>query len=94
MACSIELSELWPNDVYFVVPASGGQYANDGDISFIVPTFVGWKARLFRGGLPQYLTDPGDGNSYFDYTSITGEFTLSAAAAQYEIFICQAYKPS
>jgi len=92
--CNIELSELLPNDVYFVVAASGGQYANEGDISFIIPTFVGWKTRLFRSGIPQYLTDPGDGDSYFDYTSITAEFTLSVALGLGEKIICQAYKPS
>lgn len=94
MACNIELSQLWPDDVYFTVPISGGQYANAGDISFIIPTFVGWKTRLIRNGIPQYLTNPGDGDSYFDYTAITAEFTLSVALGFEEKIICQAYKPS
>lgn len=92
--CNIELSQLWPDDVYFVVPASGGSYGNNGSISFIIPAFKGWKVRMIRNGFPQWLGNPNDGDTYFDFTGITGEFTVSVALVTGEKIICQAYKPS
>ncbi len=98
MACEFDilyvLGQVIPDDVYFVVPASGGQYGNNGDISFVVPAFIGWETRMFRNGWPQFLGNPNNGDTYFDYTGITGEFTLSIPLVTGEVIICQPYKPS
>lgn len=101
MACEIidVLRELLPNDVYFVVGVANplvnsGTPVQNGDNSFTIPSFKGWKTRLIRGSFPQYLTNPGTGNQYWDYTAITGEFTLSNPAGTNEEFIAMAYKPA
>ena len=97
--CDNTLGSIWPDDVYFVVgvanpSVNGGVAVQNGDNSFTIPSFVGWKVRLVRGSFPQYYTDPGTGTQYFDYTSITAEFTLSSPATTQEEFICSAYKPA
>lgn len=99
VSCDNTLSSIWPDDVYFVVgvanpSVNNGVAVQNGDNSFIIPSFIGWKVRLVRAASPQYYTNPGTGNQYFDYTSITGEFTLSTQAATQEEFICMAYKPA
>jgi hypothetical protein len=97
--CDNTLASIWPDDVYFVVgvanpSVNGGVAVQQGDVSFTIPSMIGWKTRLIRGSLPQYLTNPATGNQYWDYTSITGEFTLSNPAGTQEEFICSAYKPA
>lgn len=93
------LKAIFPDDVYFVVgtanaKVNGGVAVDPNVSSFTISSFAGWKVRLTRGGIPQYLGDPNTGNQYFDYTSITGEFTLSTPTGNQEEFICQAYKPA
>lgn len=93
------LKSLLPDDVYFVVGESNPS-VNDGQAveadtnTFTIPSFIGWKVRLIRGGIPQYQGNPGNGNIFFEYTSITGEFTLTLNTGFQEEFICQAYKPA
>lgn len=103
MACSNTIQDvlkaLIPDDVYFVVgvanvSVNGGVAVASGESSFTIPSFAGWKVRLIRSSSPQYLTNPNTGNQYFDYTSISGEFTLSSPTGDSEEFICQAYKPA
>lgn len=96
--CSNPLSDILKEDVYFIVgvpneKVNGGVATQPGDMSFIIEDYIGWKTRLIRGGSPQWLTNPGDGDQYFDYTSITGEFTVSVELAPGEKIICQAVKP-
>jgi hypothetical protein len=95
MACELinVLAELIPDDVYFVV--GDGSYAADGATSFTVPQFAGWKVRMFRQSLLQYQgEDPGTGNTWYEYSTISGEFTVSVALAEGEEIHCQAYKPA
>lgn len=104
MACNNDifdvLAAFLPEDVYIItgVPNArvndGSKAVEEGDQSFTIPDFEGWKTRLIRNGVPQFLGNPGDGNSYFDYTSITAEFTLSQDVVEEDTFIVQAYKPS
>lgn len=99
MACEVELSALFPDDVYIIVgeanpSVNNGVAVQDGNPSFIVNTFVGWKVRLFRNKLLQNIKDLGDGDTWYDYTSITAEFTPSIPAVTGEQFYCQAYKPA
>ena len=103
MACSNTIQDvlkaLLPDDVYFVVgtanPSVNGGVAVQPNVnSFIIPSFIGWKVRMIRSSSPQYQGNPGTGNQYYDFTAITGEFTLSANTGVDEEFICQAYKPA
>lgn len=90
--CENELSAIWPDDVYVVVGPSS--LINQGDMSITIGAFNGWKTRMSRNGANQFKSDPGTGNTYFDYTSITGEFTFSQKATNGEEFIFMAYKPA
>jgi len=103
MACSndilIVLKAVLPEDVYIKVGVSNplvndGVPVQVGDQSFTVETHAGWKTRLYRNNARQWLGDPGDGDTYFDYTSISGEYTLSQAVVGVEFFIAEAYKPA
>lgn len=103
MPCSnsilIVLKAVLPEDVY-IITGVANPLVNDGvavqedDQSFTIKSFAGWKTRLIRNSAPQFLGDPQDGNSYFDYTSISGEFTLSQNVVEQDTFIAQAYKPA
>lgn len=98
--CSKELSNIYPDDVYIVVGESNqsvnwGNGVQEGDTSFTIPTFARWKVRLFRNGSLQFLDKaPPNGDSYFNYATLSGEFTLSQQAQLGETFIAQAYKPA
>lgn len=102
MACFNELVEilksLLPDDVYVIVGTANsdveGGIVNAGQQSFTIPTHAGWKTRLQRGGFGQPLGDPGTGETFFEYASITGEYTLSLKTQVGDVFICQAYKPA
>lgn len=102
MACSNELVDilksLLPDDVYVVVgtpnPNVSGGIVNAGAQSFTIPIHATWKTRMQRGGFGQPLGDPGTGDTFYEYASITGEYTLSLKAQVGDIFICQAYKPA
>ena len=103
MACNRDildvLKAIIPDDVYIVVgeanpSVNGGVAVQPDDISFTVDTFVGWQGRLLRNGFRQSNKDAGVGDTYFNYTSITGEYTLSSAAQSGDVFICEAYKPA
>ena len=93
------LKDLLPEDVYIQVGVANA-LVNDGvavmpdDVSFTIPTYAGWKVRMFRNKFIQNVADLGDGDTWYDYTSVTGEFTPSTAIAEFETFICQAYKPA
>lgn len=90
--CENELSAIWPDDVYVV--CGTGERIQPGDMSVVIDEFAGWKGRLSRNGLMQMNSDPGDGDTYFNYTSITGEYTFSQQATDGEKFIMMAGKPA
>lgn len=92
MACSFELSNIWPDDVY--VKCGTGQLIEPGAMGITIADHAGWKTRLIRNGSGQMNFDPEDGDTYFNYTSITGEYTFSQAATDGEKFIMMAYKPA
>lgn len=46
-----------------------------------MPDLRGYNMDFFRGGIPQYTTNPGDGSTYYGWNRVTGEFTISSAAA-------------
>lgn len=93
------LKALLPEDVYIKVGVANPLVNNNvpvvaGNQSFTIPTHAGWKTRLFRNSAIQWIGNPGDGDTYFDYTPISGEYTLSSVVGSGEFFIAQAYKPS
>lgn len=92
MACDNTLGSIWPDDIYVVCGA--GELVLPEAASSTFPTMIGWKVRVIRGGSPLWLTNPGNGNSYFDYTALTGEATWSDVPVNGEAFIIQAYKPA
>lgn len=103
MACSNDiidvLKNLLPNDVYIQVGVANpdvndGAAVAGGDTSFTIPSFIGWKVRLYRNYARQNVKDIGDGNTWYDYTSITGEFTPSSQILEFETYIAEAYKPA
>lgn len=103
MACSndilVVLKAVLPEDVYIQVGVAnplvnGGVAVQPNDTSFTIPSYAGWQVRLFRNKFIQNVADLGDGDTWYDYTSITGEFTPSTPAAATETFIAQAYKPA
>lgn len=96
LGCENSLADIFPDDVYFVVGVAEDKVNNgvptlDGQSSFTIPSFIGWKVRLTRGGSP--IFNRPIANSYFDYSGITGEFTVSQPLVDEEQIICQAYKP-
>lgn len=93
------LKAILPEDVYIKVGVSNplvneGVPVQIGDQSFTIPSHAGWKTRLYRNGARQWIGDPGNGDTYYDYTSITGEYTLSLQVIGVEYFIAEAYKPA
>lgn len=103
MACSNDLLDVLklalPEDVYIVVGTANplvndGTAVEPGDQSFTISIHAQWKTRLQRGGFGQQLGNPGTGTTYFEYATISGEYTLSLAAQVGDEFICQAYKPA
>lgn len=103
MPCSNDiidvLKNLLPNDVYIQVGVANpdvndGVAVEGGDTSFKILSFIGWKVRVWRNKAVQFPFDMNDGDTWYDYTSITGEFTPSTTIAEFENFYCQAYKPA
>lgn len=94
MACELFeiLAANWPNDLY--ITCGDGELIEPDAASSTFPTMVGWKIRVFRSSLPLWLGTNPNGNTYFDYTAITGEATWSNPPADDEEFIIQAYKPA
>lgn len=103
MACSNSIQDvlkaLLPEDVYIKVGVANPSVNDNtpvqpGDQSFTIPSHAGWKTRLYRNSAIQWIGDPGDGDTYYDYTAISGEYTLSQDVGAGEYFIAQAYKPA
>jgi hypothetical protein len=92
--CTTSLGSLWPDDLYFVVPASGG-ILNDGDAVFTLPTrFRNWKIRVVRNNIPNDFQQQVLGDPYFDVDITLNEVTIVPAASLGDKFMIQAYKPA
>lgn len=91
--CDNTLASLWPDDLNFLVEASGG-YINPGGLVFTLPSrFKNWKVRIFRNTGLLDAVDFGIGNPFWDIDYSTRVVTLSIAAQLQETFSIQAYKP-
>lgn len=44
------------------------------------PDFRGYNMDFFRGGQPQYTTNPGDGTTYYYWNKVSGVFIIYGAA--------------
>jgi len=94
MACEIidVLRELIPDDLYFVVPTSGGEYIDAGGQIILLPArFNGWKLRVFRTNVLLDFEDQGQGDPY--WTKAGNTVVLSVDASELEKFAIFAYKP-
>lgn len=91
--CDVTLGSIWPDDLYFVVPASGGSYINNGGNVITLPSaFSGWKVRVVRNNSPlDYGNQNGD--PYFTHDTTLNQLGLSVDAVTGEKFMIQAYKP-
>ena len=99
MACEVDLSAIWPDDVEFIVGVANplvneGVPVQAGDSSFVIDSMKGWKVRLFRNAARQTQINPLNGDTYYNYTSLSAEFTLSKNALDEEVFAAEAYKPA
>lgn len=72
------------NALDFIVSVSSTIAA--GETSKTLSQFIGYDVNFFRGGAAQYTTDPGDGSTYYSWNSVTGLFSISAAAQLGEQF--------
>lgn len=50
----------------------------DGTLGF--PDLRGFNMDFFRGGQPQYTTNPGDGTTYYYWNKVSGVFIIYGAA--------------
>lgn len=46
-----------------------------------MPDLRGYNMDYFRGGQPQYTTNPGDGSTYYSWNRVSGVFAISSGAA-------------
>jgi len=94
MACENTLSSIWPDDLYFVVPASGGPYVNPGGQIITLPEeFQGWKLRVNRNNAPVDYLDQGTGDPYFEVDFDNNFINIHPDASEKDKFMIQAYKP-
>jgi hypothetical protein len=94
MACENSLGSIWPDDLYFVVPASGGSYVNDGGQIIALPSrFDGWKLRVVRNNAPLDMDEQVVGDPYWEHVPASNSINLSNDATTGDKFMIQAYKP-
>ena len=94
MGCSNSLKDIWPDDLYFVVPASGGEYINPDETTINLPSrFANWKLRIWRNNGRLDYEDQGNGDPYWTHNEGNNQAVLNVAVEQYEKFIIEAYKP-
>jgi hypothetical protein len=103
MACNKDilevLAEVIPEDVYLVIGVANDRVNNNNpvvtdDNTFIIESMIGWKVRLIRNGSPQFMYATSDGDSWFEFSSILGQVTVSQNLGNGEKLIIQAYKPA
>lgn len=92
--CENSLGSIWPDDLYFVVPASAGPYVNNGGQIIALPArFDGWKVRVVRNNLPLDMDEQVVGDPYFEHIMGNNTLNLSNDALTGDKFMIQAYKP-
>lgn len=93
--CDNSLGKIWPDDIYFVVPDSGGEYVSDGGQIIKLPvSFVGWKIRVLRGNVPVDYNEQVPGDPYFEHNPAEQFLNIHPDAQSGDKFIIQAYKPA
>lgn len=68
-----------PNPLDFIVDATSTPMLA-GASSVVLSQFIGYDVEFYRGGQPQYTTNPGDGTSYYSWNRVNGTFFISPAA--------------
>jgi len=93
--CQNNLADVWPDDLYFVVPLSGGSYISDGGNIIALPAaFNGWKVRVVRNNQPMDYGQQVVGDPYYTQDISTNTVALSNDAAEGDKFQILAYKPA
>ncbi len=94
MACENSLASIWPDDLEFVVPASGSPYVNNGGQIIALPArFDGWKLRVIRNNSPLDMDEQVVGDPYWEHVPASNSINLSNDAITGDKFMIQAYKP-
>lgn len=83
-----------PDDIYFVVAASGGLINPGGQVFTLPSTFQDWKIRLVRNNIPTDFEEQISGDPYFTYDVSTRVVTIVPDASLQDKFMVQAYKLS
>lgn len=92
MACEVDLSIIWPDDLCFKVPASGSLYINAGGQVITLPEeFKGWKVRVVFNNVP--LDSENLGDPYFTQNVSNGFINLSFDTVEGDKIMIHAYKP-
>lgn len=68
-----------PNPLDFIVDATSTPILV-GETTVTLSQFIGYNVEFYRGGQPQYTTNPGDGSTYYSWNRVTGELTIYTAA--------------
>lgn len=93
--CEYSLENLWPDDLYFLVPASGGTYISAGGQIILLPaTFQNWKVRVVKNNTPLDYGAQGLGDPYFTRNISSNTVILNVDAQYQDKFMIQAYKPT
>lgn len=93
--CEYSLGSIWPDDLWFKVPVSGGPYINEGGQYISLPSqFEGWKVRVLRNNVPVDYEDQGEGDPYYTQDVNANTVYVSAVVVEGEKFSIQAYKPA
>lgn len=94
MSCYRSLGDIWPDDLYFVVPASGGGYVDAGGQIITLPdAFSGWKVRVARNNIPVDNGEQVSGDPYFEQNLESNFLNIVPDATEGDKFMIQAYKP-
>lgn len=69
----------FPDPLDFIVNATNTPFLA-GETTVTFPQFIGYDIEFYRGGQPQYTTNPGDGSTYFQWNKNSGQMTIYTAA--------------
>lgn len=72
---SLSHSSFIPQPLDWVVSSSSYPLAT-GEYSVIISQYIGYNINYYRGGVVQYTTDPGNGGTYYSWSSATGLLVL------------------
>jgi hypothetical protein len=93
-SCEYKLEDIWPDDLYIVVQASGGLINPGGQVFTLPIQFAGWKIRINSSNSPVDYQDQGVGDPYFTIDYDTRVVTLWQDVVLLQKIVVMAYKPT